>query len=60
MLLSLFRSLKGDTSGATAVEYGLIVGLIVIAMFVSLQAVADVTIGTWNNVETASLEAMGA
>jgi pilus assembly protein Flp/PilA len=60
MRLSLFRSLKGDTSGATAVEYGLIVGLIVIAMFVSLQAVADVTIGTWNNVETASLEAMGA
>jgi pilus assembly protein Flp/PilA len=60
MLTTLFRSLKGDTSGATAVEYGLIVGLIVIAMFVSLQAVADVTIGTWNNVETASLEAMGA
>jgi|LakMenEpi03Aug12_release.lakeMendotaPanAssembly.Ray.scaffolds.fasta_scaffold222447_2 pilus assembly protein Flp/PilA len=60
MLTTLFRSLKGDTSGATAVEYGLIVGLIVIAMFVSLQAVADVTIGTWNNVETASVEAMGA
>jgi pilus assembly protein Flp/PilA len=60
MLTTLFRTLKDDTSGATAVEYGLIVSLIVVAMIVSLQAVADVTVGTWNNVETASLDAMGA
>jgi pilus assembly protein Flp/PilA len=60
MLKTFLRTIKGDTSGATAVEYGLIVSLIIVAMIVSLQAVADVTIGTWNNVETASLGAMGA
>ena len=60
MLTTLFKTLKEDTSGTSAVEYGLIVGLIVVAMLVSLQAVADATVGTWNYVETASLEAMGA
>ncbi|MEQ5786885.1 Flp family type IVb pilin [Erythrobacter sp. NFXS35] len=60
MLTTFFRTMKADTSGATAVEYGLIVALIVVAMIVSLQAVADVTIGTWQRVETASVAAMGA
>lgn len=60
MLKAFLRTMKDDTSGATAVEYGLIVALIVVAMIVSLQAVADVTIGTWRNIETASVGAMGA
>ena len=50
MLKAFLRTMKDDTSGATAVEYGLIVALIVVAMIVSLQAVADVTIGTWRNI----------
>lgn len=43
---SLFRSEKG----ATAIEYGLIVSLIVIAIVIAVQNVADTTIGMWNNV----------
>lgn len=46
---SLFQSEKG----ATAIEYGLIISFIVIAMVVALQGVADSTIGMWNNVSDA-------
>ena len=38
--------------GATAVEYGLIVALIVLAMLGALNNVAGVTIGMWGNVST--------
>jgi pilus assembly protein Flp/PilA len=47
-----FRSLAADCKGATAVEYGLILAMIVIAMIVSLSTVANVTIDMWNNVNT--------
>ncbi|HEV2745686.1 MAG TPA: Flp family type IVb pilin [Allosphingosinicella sp.] len=43
-------TLLSDESGATAIEYGLIVSLIVIAMMASLIQVANVTIGMWNGV----------
>jgi pilus assembly protein Flp/PilA len=52
--------MKDDTSGATAVEYGLIVALIVLAMLVSMQLVANETLEIWGHVEDKSLEAMGA
>jgi len=60
MLTTFFRTIKDDTSGATAVEYGLIVALIVVAMLVALQGVAEVTLDVWDHVESESLEAMGA
>jgi pilus assembly protein Flp/PilA len=44
--------LKHDQRGATAVEYGLIVALIVIAMIPAFIGVARVTSGMWNNVST--------
>jgi pilus assembly protein Flp/PilA len=39
-----------DTRAATAIEYGLIVALIVIAMIAGLQIFASGTIGMWNAV----------
>ena len=42
-----------NTRGATAIEYGLIVSLIVIAMIASLQRLAGSTINVWNNVANA-------
>lgn len=60
MLTNFLRTMKDDTSGATAVEYGLIVSLIVVAILVSMQAVASETLEMWNHVETESLAAMGA
>ena len=45
------RALR-DPRGATALEYGLIVALVVIAMVAGLTAVADTTTGMWGNVNT--------
>jgi pilus assembly protein Flp/PilA len=42
--------------GATAVEYGLIIAMIVIAMIAALTNVANKTTGMWNNVSTKVLE----
>ena len=47
----LFKHLLHDERGATAIEYGLIVSLIVIAMIATFNIVADNTIGMWENVE---------
>jgi pilus assembly protein Flp/PilA len=44
--------LPRDRRAATAIEYGLIAALIVIAMIASFRLVADVTIGMWGNVQT--------
>jgi len=41
-----------DQRGATAVEYGLIVSLIVIAMIAAFNSVANVTINMWENVSS--------
>jgi pilus assembly protein Flp/PilA len=45
-----FRTLIRDQKGATAVEYGLIVALIVIAMVGALMTLADVTTSMWTSV----------
>ena len=60
MMTTFLRTIKDDTSGATVVEYGLIVGLIVVTMLVSMQLVADETLEMWTHVQDKSLEAMGA
>lgn len=46
----LLRAALRDSTGATAVEYGLILALIVVAMMVSLTNLANTTVGMWNNV----------
>ena len=43
-------SLIGDRRAGTAIEYGLIAALIVVAIIVSFNRVATVTVGMWNNV----------
>ena len=55
----LLKQVGSDTAGATAVEYGLIVSLIVLAMVGSLQTVANETANVWGTVQTAGEEVMG-
>jgi pilus assembly protein Flp/PilA len=43
--------LRSDERGATAVEYGLIIALVVLAMVAALRGVASATINMWNIVE---------
>lgn len=52
-MLKLPRALLRCTRGASAVEYGLIVSLIVIAMVASLKLVANQNTGIWDNVHSA-------
>jgi pilus assembly protein Flp/PilA len=58
MIASFFKRLQDDTAAATAIEYGLIVSLMVIAMIAALQGVAGTTINMWQRVETKSAAAM--
>lgn len=51
-MLRLMKALKACRRGATAVEYGLIVSLIVIAMIASLKTFANTTTTMWNTVQT--------
>jgi pilus assembly protein Flp/PilA len=44
--------LSRDQRGATAVEYGLIIALIVLAMVGALNHFADTTIDIWDHVAT--------
>lgn len=46
------RGLTRCERGATAVEYGLILALICLAMITALTNVANKTNGMWNNVAT--------
>ena len=44
----LFRMMR-DTKAATAVEYGLILALIFLAIVVGVSNLASTTVGMWNN-----------
>ena len=52
MIIEFLRRLKRSRLGATAIEYGLIVALIVVAMMVALSTLADTTISMWGDVAT--------
>ncbi len=56
MMRRLMRFLE-DERGVSAVEYGLIIALVVLAMIAGLSQVATTTTGMWNNVSSASKEA---
>lgn len=53
-LLNILR----DVQGASTVEYGIILAMIVLVMFVALQGVASETVGMWNDVSTKSSNAI--
>ncbi len=48
--MRLMNRIFRDQKGATAVEYGLIVGLIIIALMTGLSALGGGTGGMWTNV----------
>lgn len=49
-LTSFLKHIGNDNSGATAVEYGLICALIVVAMIAAVNGVAEITTNTWDYV----------
>ncbi len=57
-LTTFLKHIGTDNSGATAIEYGLIVSLIVVAMIAALNGVANETIAMWTDVSDTSEESM--
>lgn len=56
MISTMMKDLVDDQSGATAIEYGLIVALIAIAIVGAVAAMAGETIELWNGTETSVTE----
>jgi pilus assembly protein Flp/PilA len=55
---TMLRMLRLDQRGATAIEYGLIASLIVIAMMGGLAAAGGGTTGLWTKISTRVSSAM--
>lgn len=51
------RKLAADVRGTSAVEYGLILALIVLVLFAALSGMAGETIRMWDHVESESARA---
>jgi len=49
---TILRKLRADTRGATAIEYGLICGLIVVAMIAGLSSLGGGVNGAWGKLDT--------
>lgn len=52
------RTLRADTQGATAIEYGLIAALIVVAMIGGLKALGGGSGGMWTKISDAAANYM--
>lgn len=51
-MVKFLKKLGRDTSGATAVEYGLILALIFLAMVSGISSFGQNTISMWTNVKS--------
>ncbi len=60
MKSTLLKDIVEDTSGATAIEYGLILALIAITITASLQLFAGEAIRMWGRVSTEVATATGS
>jgi pilus assembly protein Flp/PilA len=50
-MLNSIKRIWRDRRGATVVEYGLIISLVILAIFASMSSAADSIIETWNYIE---------
>ena len=57
-LLTIFRELAADVRGATAIEYGLILAMVFLAMVGAVQAFGIEMTQIFNKVSTTSVTAM--
>ena len=57
MIKRFITRLARNDTGATAIEYGLIMALIMLTMMGAVVGVANTTITMWNNVSTKIINA---
>ncbi len=58
-LTKFSKHIGSDDQGATAIEYGLILSLIVIGLILGLQVLASASTNQWNGVMNEVVKAMG-
>ena len=58
-MIEFLKNLGRDDSGATAIEYGLILALICLGMMTAVTGFGQTTINMWNNVSTTISTATG-
>ena len=51
-MVTVLKKLRNDDRGATAVEYGLILALVFLAMMAGVEAFGKSAIEMWNNIST--------
>lgn len=56
----IFKTIMQDQRGTSAIEYGLILALIVLALMGALEAFASGSITMWNDVQTTAANAIAA
>ncbi|WOE74131.1 Flp family type IVb pilin [Alterisphingorhabdus coralli] len=56
-MIQIVSQLWYSRKGATAIEYGLVVGLIAVSAMVAIANVADTTSGMWDHVEDSVVSA---
>ena len=57
-LMSIFQELRADTRGATAIDYGLILAMVFLAMVGAVQAFGIEVTDMYDHVSTTSVSAM--
>lgn len=55
---AIIKRLLSDVSGATAIEYGLILALMFLAMAAALEGFADANTNIWTNVSSSMSKAV--
>jgi len=55
--IAFTRKLLRDRRGTSAVEYGIILGMIVLGLFVAVGGVANETLHMWTHVQTETAKA---
>lgn len=59
-MIEFLKQLEDDISGATAIEYGLILALVFLAIIASVGAFGATAIEMWNTISNTAGEAMNA
>ena len=59
-MLKQMKTIARDTAGATAVEYGLILALVFLAMLAGVQAFTSASITMWNDTSATITTASGS
>ena len=57
-MISFLASLHGDTRGATAIEYGLICAMVVLAALGAMRGLGQENAGGWGNMSSKATTAM--